>query len=777
MTSKQAENTQGTPSSRPTEVTDYDIEHLSGDLTALLDHHGYEDATVIGHDWGAFVVWGLTLLHPDRVNRVVALSLPYPERGEQPWVELMEATLGSDFYFVHFNRQPGVADAVLEQHAFQFLRNLFRKNEPPGEPQPGMARGEHAWSPTWLAGWPAWPEAAHSARRQARRAKLVAMTTERPRRRIEDYGLLGDCRSSALVSRAGSIDWLCVPRFDSPACFAALVGGRDNGFWSLAPSVDHESERSYVPDTMVLTTTHRAATGAVEVTDALIPVDSTHRLVRVVRGRAGTVRMRMELCIRFDYGSIIPWVRRDGEAIRAIAGPDALVLRSPVEVHGADLSTVADFEITDGDVTWFDLAWHPSHQPPPDPMDVPAALDKTVRWWQRWAERLHYDGRYRDEVRSSLLVLKALTYEPTGAIVAAPTTSLPEWIGGSRNWDYRYCWLRDATFTLLAMLEAGCTDEAERWRDWLIRAIAGDPGQLQIMYGVAGERRLPEIELDWLDGFEGSQPVRVGNGAYDQLQIDIVGEVMDVLHNARAGGLEPDPVAWDIQKHMLSWLEENWRQPDEGIWEVRGERAHFTYSKVMAWVAFDRGVEAVETHHLDGPATRWATIRDQIHAEVCDRAVDESGAFTQSYGSRARDASTLIIPLVGFLPPDDPRVVATIEAIQRDLTIDGLVQRYRIDDSEDGVDGEEGTFLLCSFWLVDALAILGRHDEATQLYERLLTLRNDVGLLAEEYDPRSNRQLGNFPQAFSHVGLAGSAITLCPSHTGPSQRRSERSPR
>lgn len=603
------------------------------------------------------------------------------------------------------------------------------------------------------------------------------MTTPRPQRGIDDYALLGDCRSSALVSRAGSVDWLCFPRFDSPACFAALVGGRDNGFWSLAPTVGYESERSYVPDTMVLTTMHRCATGAVEVTDALLPVGPAHRLVRIVRGRAGTVPMRMELRIRFDYGSIIPWVRRDGDAIRATAGPDALVLRTPVDVHGEDMTTVADFEISDGDTTWFDLAWHRSHEPPPDPIDASAVLDETVRWWQRWAERLSYDGRYRNEVRASLLVLKALTYAPTGAIVAAPTTSLPEWIGGNRNWDYRYCWLRDATFTLLALLEAGCIDEAARWRDWLIRAIAGDPAQLQIMYGVAGERRLTETELDWLDGFEDSQPVRVGNGAYDQVQIDVVGEVMDAMHQARSYGLEPDPVAWEIQKQMLSWLEDNWQHPDEGIWEVRSGRAHFTYSKVMAWVAFDRSVKAVESHELDGHATRWATIRDQIHAEVCDRAVDEGGVFTQSYGSNARDASTLIIPLVGFLPPDDPRVVATIEAIQRDLTVDGLVQRYRVDDSGDGVGGEEGTFLLCSFWLVDALAILGRHAEATQLYERLLTLRNDVGLLAEEYDPRSARQLGNFPQAFSHVGLAGSAITLCPAHTGPSECRSDRSSR
>ncbi|MDH3755789.1 MAG: glycoside hydrolase family 15 protein, partial [Acidimicrobiia bacterium] len=406
--------------------------------------------------------------------------------------------------------------------------------------------------------------------------------------RIDDYALLGDCRSAALVSRTGSIDWLCFPRFDSPACFAALVGDRNNGCWSIAPSVEYDSERSYRPGTMVLTTTHRAPAGTVEVTDALVATGPGQRIVRIVRGRSGTVPVRMELRVRFDYGSAVPWVQRHGDAMRATAGPDALTLRTPAAVYEDGNTTVADFEISDGDTVWFDLAWHPSHEPAPDAIDAVAAIEDTASWWEDWAGHLDYDGRYRDDVRASLVVLKALSYAPTGAIVAAPTTSLPEWIGGTRNWDYRYCWLRDATFTLLALLRGGCLDEAIGWRDWLARAVAGDPADLQIMYGIAGERRLAEAELEWLDGFAGSRPVRVGNGAHDQLQIDVFGEVMDAMHHARETGIEPDPAVWRIQQHLLAWLCDNWQQPDEGIWEVRGGRAHFIYSKVMAWVAFDR---------------------------------------------------------------------------------------------------------------------------------------------------------------------------------------------
>ncbi len=591
---------------------------------------------------------------------------------------------------------------------------------------------------------------------------------------IEQYALLGDCRSAAMVSQAGSIDWLCFPRFDSNACFAALLGSTNNGAWSLAPADSFHSERSYRTDTMVLDTTHHTEDGSVMVTDALVPVGDTHRVIRVVEGISGAVRMRMELRIRFDYGSIVPWVQRTDGGIHAIGGPDALVLRTPVELRGEGMATVSDFVVSEGDSVWFDLAWHQSHQPIPDAVDVSDVLDATLQWWHHWASSLSYKGAYQDDVRRSLVVLKALTYAPTGAIVAAPTTSLPEWIGGSRNWDYRYCWLRDATFTLLALLQAGCTTEAAAWRDWLIRAIAGDPAKLQIMYGIGGERRLAESELDWLDGFAGSKPVRIGNGAADQLQIDVYGEVIDALHQARRHGLEPDPVAWDVQCTMLRWLEKAWQRPDEGIWEVRGGRAHFTHSKVMAWVAFDRGIRAIEEFGLPGDAQRWRSIGEQIHSEVCANAVDDRGVFTQSYGSDALDASTLMIPLVGFLPATDPRVVATVEAIEQELTVDGLVQRYDPAASSDGVDGEEGAFLLCSFWLVDCLVLIGRHDDAAALYERLLGLRNDVGLLAEEFDPHAGRQLGNYPQAFSHIALVTSAITLCPAHTGPSQHRCAR---
>ncbi len=591
---------------------------------------------------------------------------------------------------------------------------------------------------------------------------------------IEDYALLGDCRSAALVSKAGSIDWLCFPRFDSNACFAALLGSSENGSWSLAPAGSFHSERTYRTDTMVLETTHVTENGSVTVTDALVPIGDTHRVVRLIEGLQGAVPMRMELRVRFDYGSIVPWVQKIEDGIHAIGGPDALVLRTSVDLRGESFATVADFVVSEGERVWFDLAWHQSHQPVPDAVDVSDILHATVEWWQRWAASLDYEGAYRDDVRRSLVVLKALTYAPTGAIVAAPTTSLPEWIGGSRNWDYRYCWLRDATFTLLALLQAGCTTEAAAWRDWLIRAVAGDPAKLQIMYGIGGERRLGETALDWLDGFADSQPVRIGNGAANQLQLDVYGEVMDALHQARLNGLEPDPVAWDIQCTMLHWLERIWQQPDEGIWEVRGGHAHFTYSKVMAWVAFDRGILATEQFGLPGDAPHWRSIREQIHEEVCANAVDERGVFTQSYGSVALDASTLMIPLVGFLPPTDPRVVATVEAIERELTVDGLVHRYDPGTTSDGVGGEEGAFLLCSFWLVDCLALIGRHDDAVALYERLLGLRNDVGLLAEEFDPHAGRQLGNYPQAFSHIALISSGITLCPVHTGPSQHRAAR---
>jgi len=590
-------------------------------------------------------------------------------------------------------------------------------------------------------------------------------------RRIEDYAMLSDSRSAALVSKAGSIDWLCFPRFDSGACFASLLGSPDNGHWSLGPVDETRTVRSYRAGSLVLETTHSTASGVVVVVDAMVPTGDTHRLVRSVEGRSGVVAMQTDVRVRFDYGSIVPWVTRSGRELHAIAGPDGLVLRTPIEMQGVGFATVGEFTVRAGDRVSFELVWYQSHRPPPPPIDVDDALDATMQWWMDWSSRLSYEGAYRDEVRESLTVLKGLSHAATGSFVAAATTSLPEWIGGSRNWDYRYCWLRDATFTLLALLKGGCVDDARSWRDWLVRAVAGEPSRLQIMYGLAGERRLPEFELPWLDGFEGSNPVRVGNGAADQVQLDVFGEVMDAMHQARVHGMSPDENAWQVQAAMMEWLEGNWQEPDEGIWEVRGGRDQFTHSKVMAWVAFDRAVKAVEQHGLPGDATRWRALRAQVHAEVCTNAVDDRGVFTQSYGGRALDASTLLIPLVGFLPADDPRVVATVEAIQRELTIDGLVRRYQVDDAGDGVGGEEGAFLLCSFWLVDCLALMDRRDQATALYERLLGLRNDVGLLAEEYDPVAGQQLGNFPQAFSHVAIASSAMTLCPDHVGPTEER------
>jgi len=585
--------------------------------------------------------------------------------------------------------------------------------------------------------------------------------------------MLSDSRSAAFVSKAGSIDWLCFPRFDSGACFASLLGGPDNGHWSLGPVGEARTVRSYRAGSLVLETTHSTASGVVAVVDAMVPTGAAHRLVRSVECRSGVVAMKTDVRVRFDYGSIIPWVTGAEDALLAVAGPDALVLRTPIELHGVGFATVGEFTVRAGDRVSFDLAWYESHEAPPSPIDVDDALEATLQWWSAWSSRLSYDGAYRDDVRQSLTVLKGLNHAATGSFVAAATTSLPEWIGGSRNWDYRYCWLRDATFTLLALLKGGCIDDARAWRDWLVRAVAGEPARLQIMYGLAGERRLPEQELPWLDGFEGSRPVRVGNGAADQVQLDVFGEVMDAMHQARAHGMQPDENAWQVQAAMMGWLEGNWREPDEGIWEVRGGRNQFTHSKVMAWVAFDRAVKAVEQHGLGGDVAKWRGLRAEVHDEVCASAVDDRGVFTQSFGGQALDASTLLIPLVGFLPADDPRVVATVEAIQRELTTDGLVTRYQVNDADDGVGGEEGAFLLCSFWLVDCLAMMGRRDQATALYERLLGLRNDVGLLAEEYDPVAGRQLGNFPQAFSHVAIASSAMTLCPNHVGPSEERAQ----
>ena len=579
---------------------------------------------------------------------------------------------------------------------------------------------------------------------------------------LEAYALIGDTHSAALVCRDGSLDWLCLPRFDSPACFAALLGDGRNGHWQLRPkgSVTRTTRR-YRGDTLILETDFETDEGTVRLVDCMPPRQHHPRVIRQVVGLRGAVTMRMDLRIRFDYGSVVPWVRRAGDTLVAIAGPDALEIRADVPLEAADLAHTADFVVGEGERVGFSLTWHPSYRPAPPAVDIGGAIADTEAWWTEWSARSTYEGPWREPVMRSLLTFKALTYEPTGGLVAAPTTSLPERLGGVRNWDYRYCWLRDAALTLEALMAGGYVDEAAAWRDWLLRAVAGDPDDLQIMYGVAGERRLAEYELDWLAGYEGSRPVRVGNAASGQLQLDVYGEVLAAMEVARGLGVEPDPSAWRIQRHIMDWLESNWREPDEGIWEVRGPRRQFTHSKVMAWVAADRAVHAVESG-LDGDATRWRRLGADIHEEVCREGYDAArGTFTQSYGSAALDASLLLIPKVGFLPASDPRVAGTVDAIRRELCRDGLVLRYVPDaHAADGLPPGEGAFLPCSFWLVDDLALLGRHQEAHELFARLLAMRNDVGLLSEECDVASGRLVGNFPQAFSHLALVASARSL-----------------
>jgi GH15 family glucan-1,4-alpha-glucosidase len=581
---------------------------------------------------------------------------------------------------------------------------------------------------------------------------------------IEDYALIGDTHTAALVSRDGSMDWLCLPRFDSPACFAALLGDAANGRWRLAPAGGvKEVRRRYQGDTLVLETEYHTDDGVVRVVDCMPPRQWDPDVARVVEGIRGRVPMRMELTIRFDYGSIVPWVRHIGGALHAIAGPDSIWLRTPVPVRGENWTTLADFTVAEGERAPFMLTWHASHRPAPRRIDPIRALGDTEAWWGEWASGVDYQGGWQDAVIRSLLTLKALTYAPTGGIVAAPTTSLPEQLGGVRNWDYRYCWLRDATFTLSALMLAGLADEARAWREWLLRAVAGQPRQMQILYGVAGERRITEQELGWLPGYQGSRPVRVGNAAVNQFQLDVYGEVMDTLHLGRHIGLESDEPTWDLQLALLDFLESNWREPDEGIWEIRGPRRHFTHSKVMAWVALDRAIKAVEVMGEQGPVDRWRAIRRELHDEVCREGYSsQRDSFVQYYGAEHLDASLLMIPLVGFLPADDPRVKGTVAAIQRELTVDGLVHRYPPEGSQavDGLPPGEGTFLACTFWLADNLVLMGRREEALAIFERLLTLRNDVGLLAEEYDPHTGRQLGNFPQAFSHVALVNTANFL-----------------
>ncbi|MBV7695189.1 glycoside hydrolase family 15 protein [Streptomyces sp. TRM70350] len=597
--------------------------------------------------------------------------------------------------------------------------------------------------------------------------------------RIEDYALIGDEQTAALVGRDGSIDWLCLPRFDSAACFAKLLGDEENGHWRIAPKEPEEAEdaadadgtphtctrRAYRPGTLVLDTEWDTPQGSVRVTDLMPQRNRAPDLVRIVEGLSGRVTVRSTLRLRFDYGSIVPWMRRtDGHRV-AVAGPDSVWLRSepPVPTWGENLGTHSEFTVGEGEKVAFVLTWHPSHEPRPPLVDPYNALSTSVADWQAWSARCRYNGPHKDTVLRSLITLKALTYAPTGGIVAAPTTSLPEEIGGVRNWDYRYCWLRDSTLTLGALLTAGYREEAEAWRDWLVRAVAGAPADMQIMYGLAGERRLPESVLPWLNGFAGSTPVRIGNAAVRQLQLDVYGQVMDSLSLARRAGMAVKPHMWQLQCALMEFVRSAWRQPDEGLWEVRGGRRQFVHSKVMVWVAADRAVRTMERHpELKGDLHGWRKLREEVHREVCERGYDPGrNTFTQYYGSQELDAALLLIPRVGFLPPDDPRVQGTVEAVRAELGHGGYLRRYSTDHAVvDGLPGGEGTFLVCSFWLADALHMTGRTKEARELFERLVRLTNDVGLLAEEYDPVADRQLGNFPQAFSHIGLVNTALAL-----------------
>ncbi|AGJ54130.1 glucoamylase [Streptomyces sp. PAMC 26508] len=589
--------------------------------------------------------------------------------------------------------------------------------------------------------------------------------------RIEDYALIGDMQTAALVCRDGTADWLCLPRFDSHAIFAGLLGTEENGFWRLGPARPEGAEpptadrRRYRGDSLVLESEWDTPRGTVRVTDFMPPRDGAPQLIRIVEGVSGRVPMRSELRMRFSYGRVTPWVHKVDNRTVAVAGPDSVWLDTEAETYGQNLTTYSDFTVAPGDRIAFTISWQPSHHGPPSVPEPESSLTATEEFWHDWVEQCTYHGPYREAVVRSLITLKALTYAPTGGIVAAPTTSLPEDIGGSRNWDYRYTWLRDAAITLSSLLRTGYREEARAWREWLLRAVAGDPENLQIMYGIAGERELGEAELDWLPGYESSAPVRVGNGAANQLQLDVYGEVTEALHLAHMTGLTRNDYAMGLQLKLIEYLEKHWEEPDEGIWEVRGPRRHFVHSKVMAWVAVDRTIKLIEAGDAEGPLERWHQLREDIHRDVCERGYDpERNTFTQSYGSKELDASLLLIPQMGFLPPDDKRVIGTIEAIQRELsTEDGFVLRYPTEGDDagvDGLEGDEGAFLACSFWLADDLAMIGRVDEARRLFEKLLSLRNDLGLLAEEWDSRLQRQVGNFPQAFSHVPLIDTALRL-----------------
>jgi len=592
--------------------------------------------------------------------------------------------------------------------------------------------------------------------------------------RIEDYAVIGNCESVALVGRDGSIDWLGLPRFDSAACFAALLGEARHGRWAIAPSEPPSRvSRRYLDSTLILETTFETDRGAVLIIDFLSRRDGVSDLVRIVRGQRGTVSMRTELVVRFEYGSVVPWAcRRDDGRRQFTAGPDRLILDTPIDLRGEDWRTVGEFDVAAGQEVAFTLTWTPSFHPLPAPLNAAETLEQNRAFWTEWSAPFKRTEQWSDAILRSLLTLKALTHWETGGIVAAGTTSLPEKLGGPRNWDYRFCWLRDATFTLYALVESGFIVEANAWREWLRRAVAGSPADLQIMYGVAGERRLTEYTPSWLPGYEGSAPVRIGNAAFGQMQLDVYGEVLDSLYVARRAGLMSDEATWPLEKTLVAHLETIWDQPDEGIWEVRGGRKHFTHSKVMAWVAFDRAVRSAEEFKLDGPLDHWREVRDAIHQQVCERGFDAGmNSFVQSYGTKILDASLLLIPMVGFLPPDDPRVRGTLAAIESDLVRGGFVLRYDTGERIDGLPPGEGVFLACSFWLADNYVLQGRYDEAQALFERLLSLRNDVGLLAEEYDPSSQRQLGNFPQALSHLALVNTARNLL-SAAGPVHKRS-----
>jgi GH15 family glucan-1,4-alpha-glucosidase len=583
--------------------------------------------------------------------------------------------------------------------------------------------------------------------------------------RIEDYAFLSDTQTGALVSRDGCVDWLCFPRFDSPACFASLLGDKKNGHWRFFPEENVEqTRRRYRGETLILETEIETKSGTVRLIDFMPPRGENPDIIRIIEGLRGEVRMQMELIVRFDYGQIVPWVRKHHGGLEAIAGPDGLILRTPIETYGKDLTTVAEFTVAKGDRVPFVLTWFLSHRDPPRKISAEHALRDTEEYWRKWSNQCAIKGEWRDAIVRSLITLKGLTYEPTGGLVAALTTSLPEEIGGVRNWDYRYCWLRDAAFTLLTLVGAGYLEEAKSWREWLLRAIAGSPAQMQAIYGVRGERRLDEYEIPWLSGYENSKPVRIGNAASNQFQLDVYGEILAAMWLADRSGIKLEEPDWALMVQLMKFLESNWQNPDEGMWEVRGGRKQFTHSKMMAWVAFDRAVKLVEEcgcaadEHLE----RWQQIRDQIHAEVCERGYNAGKkAFTQYFGADAMDASLLMMPLVGFLPITDERVRTTIEAIERELMQDGLVLRYRPQEEKiDGLPGREGVFLPCSFWLADCLHLLGRKKEARELFKRLLALRNDLGLLSEEYGPRAKRQLGNFPQAFSHLALVTAARIL-----------------